>query len=99
MITQQIAIFILGVLIGISTIAYFIEFLTLQKFTQFRERILRHREVEQYMFIKKQKKKLKNFKVYEVKKIYKIFKQIADMENQLKITRNELNALQSLEEK
>ena len=99
MITQQIAIFILGVLIGISIIAYFIEFLTLQKFTQFRERILRHREVEQYMFIKKQKKKLKNFKVYEVKNTYKIFKQIADIENQLKITRNELNALQSLEEK
>ena len=99
MITQQITIFILGVLIGISIIAYFIEFLTLQKFTQFRERILRHREVEQYMFIKKQKKKLKIFKVYELKNIYKIYKQIAEMENQLKITRNELNALQSLEEK
>lgn len=99
MITHQIAIFILGVLIGISTILCFIEFLTLEKFIQFRERILRYREVEQYMFIKRRQKILKTLKVYEVKKIYKIYKQIAENENQLKITRNELNILQNLEEK
>ena len=98
MIEQQIAIFLFGILIGLIVL-YSLEFITIYKLALYREKILRHREIDQYINLKKLNRSLKKTEVHDLKRVYELTKIIARNESQLKLTRSELNALLSLEEK
>lgn len=96
---QQIAIFIMGILLGTAVALYFLEFISLYKFALYREKILRHREIDQYINLKRLNRLFKKAEANNIKKVYSLSKDIAKVESQLKLTRSELNYLLSLEEK
>ena len=96
MIGEQIATFIIGILLGTAIVLYFMDLVSLYKFAIYREKILRH---NQYINLKRLNRLLKKTVTNNLKKIYAITKEIAEVESQLKLTRSELNALLSLEEK
>lgn len=99
MIGEKIAIFIMGILLGTATVLYFMDLVSLYKFAIYREKILRHREINQYINIKRLNRLLKKTAANNFKKVYALTKEIEEVESQLKLTRSELNALLSLEEK
>ena len=99
MIGEQIATFIIGILLGTAIVLYFMDLVSLYKFAIYREKILRHQEINQYINLKRLNRLLKKTVTNNLKKIYAITKEIAEVESQLKLTRSELNALLSLEEK
>lgn len=99
MIGQQIAIFIIGILLGTAIVLYFMDLVSLYKFAIYREKILRHQEINQYMYLKRLHRLLKKVKINNFKKTYDLANKMSQIESQLKLTRSELNALLSLEGK
>ena len=70
MIGEKIAIFIMGILLGTATVLYFMDLVSLYKFAIYREKILRHREINQYINIKRLNRLLKKTAANNFKKVY-----------------------------